>query len=36
MSVQRVRVERLGAILEEYGTYESNGVAISDVDEICG
>ena len=30
----REGVERLGAILEEYGTYESNGVAISDVDEI--
>ena len=25
---------RLGKILEEYGTYESNGIAISDVNEI--
>ena len=30
----REGVERLGAILEEYGTYESNGIAFSDVDEI--
>lgn len=30
----REGVKRLGAILEEYGTYESNGIAISDVDEI--
>ena len=28
------RVLRLGKILEEYGTYESNGIAISDVNEI--
>ena len=27
-------VLRLGKLLEEYGTYESNGVAISDVNEI--
>ena len=26
--------ERLGALLEEFGTYEMNGVAFSDVDEI--
>lgn len=30
----REGVLRLGKILEEYGTYESNGVAISDVNEI--
>ncbi|MUH59487.1 C69 family dipeptidase [Bifidobacterium canis] len=30
----REGVERLGALLEEYGTYEMNGVAFSDVDEI--
>ncbi|NEG54913.1 C69 family dipeptidase [Bifidobacterium platyrrhinorum] len=30
----REGVERLGALLEQYGTYESNGVIISDVDEI--
>ncbi|MBT1181394.1 C69 family dipeptidase [Bifidobacterium sp. CP2] len=30
----REGVERLGALLERYGTYESNGVIISDVDEI--
>ncbi|KAA8818715.1 dipeptidase [Bifidobacterium rousetti] len=30
----REGVARLGALLEEYGTYESNGVIISDVDEI--
>lgn len=30
----REGVERLGAILEEYGTYESNGIAFSDADEI--
>lgn len=30
----REGVERLGAILEQYGTYESNGVAFSDVNEI--
>ena len=30
----REGVERLGALLEEYGTYEMNGVAFSDVNEI--
>lgn len=30
----REGVERLGALLEEFGTYEMNGVAFSDVDEI--
>ncbi|MBM7642164.1 C69 family dipeptidase [Streptococcus loxodontisalivarius] len=30
----REGVERLGAILEEYGTYESNGIAFSDSNEI--
>lgn len=30
----REAVLRLGALLEEYGTYEMNGVAFSDVDEI--
>lgn len=30
----REGVERLGALLEEYGTYESNGVAFSDASEI--
>lgn len=30
----REGVKRLGEILETYGTYESNGVAFSDVDEI--
>ncbi|RBP99466.1 C69 family dipeptidase [Bifidobacterium xylocopae] len=30
----REGVERLGALLEEYGTYEMNGVAFSDSDEI--
>ena len=30
----REGVERLGALLERYGTYEMNGVAFSDVDEI--
>ena len=30
----REGVARLGALLEEYGTYEMNGVAFSDVDEI--
>lgn len=27
-------VDRLGALLEEYGTYEANGIAFSDKDEI--
>lgn len=30
----REGVARLGALLEEYGTYEMNGVAFSDTDEI--
>ena len=30
----REGVERLGALLERYGTYEANGIAISDVDDI--
>lgn len=30
----REGVERLGALLENYGTYEMNGIAFSDVDEI--
>ena len=30
----REGILRLGKILEEYGTYESNGIAISDVNEI--
>ena len=30
----REGVQRLGALLEEFGTYEMNGVAFSDVDEI--
>lgn len=30
----REGVLRLGALLEQYGTYEANGVAFSDVDEI--
>ena len=30
----REGVTRLGALLEQYGTYEMNGVAFSDVDEI--
>ncbi len=30
----REGVERLGALLEQYGTYESNGVAFNDADEI--
>ena len=30
----REGVARLGALLEQYGTYEMNGVAFSDVDEI--
>ena len=30
----REGVERMGALLERYGTYEMNGVAFSDVDEI--
>ncbi|MDD6373425.1 MAG: C69 family dipeptidase [Bifidobacteriaceae bacterium] len=34
ISSAREGVERLGALLEKYGTYEMNGVAFSDVDEI--
>lgn len=30
----REGVERLGRLLEEHGTYESNGIAFSDTDEI--
>ncbi len=30
----REGVQRLGALLEEFGTYEMNGIAFSDVDEI--
>ena len=30
----REGVERLGALLEEHGTYEPNGIGFSDVDEI--
>ena len=30
----REGVERLGGLLEKYGTYESNGIAFQDVDEI--
>lgn len=30
----REGVERLGALLEQYGTYEMNGIAFSDVNEI--
>ncbi|MDY2777152.1 MAG: C69 family dipeptidase [Collinsella sp.] len=30
----REGVKRLGALLERYGTYEMNGIAFSDVDEI--
>lgn len=30
----RQGVERLGSLLERYGTYEMNGIAFSDVDEI--
>ena len=30
----REGVERLGALLERYGTYESNGIAFNDADEV--
>ena len=30
----REGVERLGALLEQYGTYECNGIAFNDADEI--
>lgn len=34
VTTAREGVKRLGELLETYGTYESNGVIISDVDEI--
>ncbi|MDF7664456.1 C69 family dipeptidase [Bifidobacterium sp. ESL0763] len=34
VSSAREGVLRLGALLERYGTYESNGVSISDADEV--
>ena len=34
VATAREGVARLGALLERYGTYEANGVIISDVDEI--
>ena len=34
VTTAREGVERLGALLEQYGTYEMNGVAFSDVNEI--
>lgn len=34
VATAREGVARLGALLEEYGTYEANGIIISDVDEI--
>ncbi|OUP09151.1 C69 family dipeptidase [Collinsella sp. An2] len=34
MTSARDGVRRLGALLERYGTYEMNGIAFSDVDEI--
>ncbi len=34
ISSAREGVKRLGALLEQYGTYEMNGIAFSDVDEI--
>lgn len=34
ISTAREGVERLGKLLEEYGTYESNGVAFNDHDEV--
>ncbi|VDG30841.1 peptidase U34 [Lactobacillus agilis] [Lactiplantibacillus mudanjiangensis] len=30
----RAGVQRLGALLEKYGTYEANGIAFSDCDEV--
>jgi dipeptidase len=30
----RAGVQRLGALLEQYGTYESNGIAFADEDEV--
>ena len=32
----REGVVRLGSLLEQYGTYEMNGIAFQDADEICG
>ena len=34
ISSAREGVRRLGALLEQYGTYEMNGIAFSDLDEI--
>lgn len=34
VTTAREGVERLGSLLEQYGTYEMNGVAFSDADEI--
>ena len=34
ISSAREGVKRLGALLEEFGTYEANGIAFSDVNEI--
>lgn len=34
VSTAREGVMRLGSLLERYGTYESNGVSISDTDEV--
>ncbi|XOW22198.1 C69 family dipeptidase [Lactococcus cremoris] len=34
MQSAREGVERVGQLLEKYGTYESNGMAFSDKDEI--
>ena len=31
----REGVRRLGSLLEQYGTYEMNGIAFQDADEIC-
>lgn len=30
----REGVERLGQLLEQYGTYEANGIAFADQDEV--
>lgn len=34
ISTAREGVERLGALLEQYGTYEPNGIAFNDSDEV--
>ena len=34
ISSAREGVKRLGALLEQFGTYESNGIGFSDVDEV--